>query len=174
MRILCILLPNFPLRCEVLGNPGIGDSPVLIIYGTGSKKLVLDWSPELEGIKKDMPLQQALARQDRVEIVQADLPRYNSAFNMILDKLEKVSPLVENAGLGAAYLSIDGLRLYTRFTSPAGFSTPGFASDDECRSFHCSAYFLRCHQGISFGWKQTSKNQDTSSSVGRQHRQVIR
>ncbi len=111
MRVLCILLPDFPLKCEIIRNPGVESSRVVIIHGTGSKKLVLDHSPELEGLRKDMTLQQALACQDRAEIVQADLPYYRSAFNRILDGLEGISPLVEGADLGTAYLGADGLHL---------------------------------------------------------------
>jgi len=95
VRILCVLLPHFPLKCEILRNPDIRNDEVLITYGTGSKKLVLDYSAGLEGIQKDIPLQQALARYDKVEIVQADLPYYRSTFYMILDGLEEISPLVE-------------------------------------------------------------------------------
>jgi len=111
VRILCILLPHFPLKCEILRNPDIRNDRVLITYGTGSKKLVLDYSAELEGIQKDMPLQQALARHDKVELVQADLPYYRMTFNRILDGLEGISPLVEGAELGTAYLGINGLHL---------------------------------------------------------------
>ena len=72
----------------------------------------LDWSPGLEGIQKDMPLNQALAVDDKVELVQADLPLYWSTFSGILDRLESViSPLVEGAELGTVYLDIDGLQL---------------------------------------------------------------
>lgn len=111
MRILCVLLPHFPLKCEILRNPGTKSCPVVITYGTASKKLVLDCSAELEGIQKDMPLQQALARHDKVELVQADLPYYRSTFNRLLDGLEEVSPLVEDSDLGTAYLGVDGLHL---------------------------------------------------------------
>ncbi len=111
MRILCVLLPHFPLRCEILRNPGIDARQVIIIYGTGSRKLVLDYSPELTELQRDMPLQQALARYDKAEIVQADMPCYWSTFNRILDGLEEKSPLVEGLELGTAYLGIDGLQL---------------------------------------------------------------
>jgi DNA polymerase-4 len=111
VRILCALLPHFPLRCEILRNHDIRDDHVLIIYGTGSKKLVLDYSAEIEGIQKDMSLQQALARHDKVELVQADLPYYRSTFNKILNGLEEVSPLVEDSDLGIVYLGVDGLHL---------------------------------------------------------------
>ncbi len=111
MRILCVLLPHFPVRCEIFRNPAIKECPAVITYGAGSQKLVLDYSPELEGLQRDMPLQQALARYDRVELVPSDMPYYRSAFNEILDKLEEISPLVEGSGLGTAYLGIDGLQL---------------------------------------------------------------
>ncbi len=42
MKILCVLLPHFPVRCEILRNPGIENHPVIISYGTGAKKLILD------------------------------------------------------------------------------------------------------------------------------------
>lgn len=111
MRILCALLPHFPVRCEIFRNPAIKECPAVITCGAGSQKLVLDYSPELEGLQRDMPLQQALARYDRVELVPSDMPYYRSAFYEVLDKLEEISPLVEGSGLGTAYLGIDGLQL---------------------------------------------------------------
>ena len=109
MRILSLLLPNFPLRCEMLNRPAAG--PAVITYSQGSQKLVLDFSPELVGLERDMPLQQALARHGQVTILQGDLPRYWSLFHEILDALEQRSPLVEGADLGLAYIGIDGLQL---------------------------------------------------------------
>ena len=111
MKILCVLLPHFSLRCEILRNPGIDARPAIISYGTGSKKLVLDYSPELHGLQRNMPLQQSLAHYDKAELVQADMPYYWSIFTKILDRLEEKSPLVEGLELGTVYLGIDGLQL---------------------------------------------------------------
>ncbi len=111
MKILCILLPHFPLKCETLRNPDIGDCRMLVVYGAGSRKLVLDCFPEIEGIQKDMSLHQALSLNNGVGILQADLPFYRSVFNRVLDGLEMISPLVEGPELGTAYLGIDGLHL---------------------------------------------------------------
>ena len=110
MKILCVLLPHFPFRCEALRNPDIRDRPMVISYGTGSKKLLLDYSPGLKGLLPDIPIQQALARNDKAGILQADMPYYLTAFNRVLDRLEEVSPLVEGTELGTAYLGIDGLQ----------------------------------------------------------------
>lgn len=114
MKILCVLLPHFPLRCEYLRHPEIsGRKTILTRSGPAAEghKLVLDYSPELDRIQPDMPLQQALSYHGEAEIVQADVPYYWSEFNILLDKLEQKSPLVEGIELGLAYLGVDGLQL---------------------------------------------------------------
>ena len=88
MRILCILLPHFPLMCEVLEQPDIRDRPAVVTRSEGSQKLVLDYSPGLEGLQHGMTLQQALARYGEARLLHADLPRYWSVFDEILDALE--------------------------------------------------------------------------------------
>ena len=61
MRVLCVLLAHFPWKCEVRRNPALEGRPGVVTYTSGSRKLVLDWSPGLEDLQRDMPLQQALA-----------------------------------------------------------------------------------------------------------------
>jgi len=52
MKVMCILLPHFFLRCEIARNPQIkGYSPV-VVRETGSQKLVLDYSPELADLQR--------------------------------------------------------------------------------------------------------------------------
>jgi DNA polymerase-4 len=77
----------------------------------GSPKLVRDFSSELDGLQPGMPLQQALALHGQAALVPADMPFYRTAFNEILDALENISPLVEEADLGCTYVGIDGLHL---------------------------------------------------------------
>jgi DNA polymerase IV len=114
MRLLCVLLPHFPWKCEARRNPNSAGRPALVVQSKdapGSPKLVLDYSPELDDLQADMPLQQALARHGEAGLLPADMPFYRSAFNEILDALETISPLVEEADLGCAYIGIDGLQL---------------------------------------------------------------
>ena len=111
MKILCLLLSHFPLMCEALRNTAIIGKPAVIARSASSQKLLLDYSPELDGLQPDMPLQPALARHSEAEIIQADEPYYRAAFNEILDRLEGVSPLVEGAEMGCAYVGLDGLQL---------------------------------------------------------------
>jgi len=111
MKIVCLLLPHFPFMCEVLRSRAAKDRSVVITHGSGSKKLVLDYSPRLDGLQSDMPVQQALARHGRVELLSADMSYYRTVYNGLLDALEGISPLVEGAELGRVYLGMDGLQL---------------------------------------------------------------
>jgi len=111
MKILCVLLPYFPWRCEVRRHPGIEGRPAIVTHTEGSQKLVLDHSPGLEGLARDMPLQQALARHGEAELLHADIPYYRAVFNEILDALEQKSPMVEGAEAGCIYIGADGLQL---------------------------------------------------------------
>jgi len=104
VKILCVLFPHFPLWCEAQNSPSVKSGPAVIMYVFGSQKLVLDASPEFEGIKRDMTLQQALAVNGQVALIQADVPRYWSIFNGLPAILEEKSPLVEGTELGCAYM----------------------------------------------------------------------
>ncbi len=111
MKFLCVLLSHFPLGCEIRRHPDVKGCPVIITQTIGSQKLVLDYSPGLEGLQPDMPLQQALSRYAESKLIQADTPHYSSIFNKILDLLEKTCPLVEGFDLGQTYLGLDGMQL---------------------------------------------------------------
>ncbi len=113
MNLLCILLPHFPLRCEILRRPELENTPLALVHGVGAQKVILDHAPELTGLGRDMPLTQALSRHGETALLPADIPHYWSVFNAILDALELRSPLVEGADLGEVYVGLDGLeRLY--------------------------------------------------------------
>jgi DNA polymerase-4 len=113
MNTLCILLPHFYLRCEVRRRPELAGREAVVTVMAGSQKLVLDHAPGMDGLRRDMPLQQALSRHGQAMLVHADVAYYRAVFNGILDKLETVSPVVEGPEPGAAYVGLDGLeRLY--------------------------------------------------------------
>jgi DNA polymerase-4 len=114
MRILCVLLPHFPWRCEARRHPEIAGRLAFIVRpkdSNSSQSLVLDHSPGMKRIPSGISAQEAMARYGNAEIVHADIPYYQATFNGILDALELVSPLVEGAELGCVYIGIDGLHL---------------------------------------------------------------
>jgi DNA polymerase-4 len=116
MKLLCVILPHFPLSCEIQRHTA-KVRPTIVLQQkdeAGSQKIVLDFSPELERLHIGMALQPAISTYGEVDLVQADIPYYWSVFNQILDKLEEKSPIVEGAELGCAYIGLDGLQLLYR------------------------------------------------------------
>jgi DNA polymerase-4 len=111
MKILCILLPHFPLQCETACRPELKDRQVIITRTAASQKMVMDFSPPLSKLQSGMPLQSAISLYGEAELIRADVPCYQAAFGEILDALETCSPLVEGAAPGEVYLGLDGLQL---------------------------------------------------------------
>ncbi len=111
MKLLCVLLPHFPWRCETRRMLLPLSKPAIVTYTQGSQKLVADFSPDMEDLLPDMPLQAALARHGDAELLYADIPYYWGTFNRILDELEQVSPMVEGPDPGTIYIGMDGMQL---------------------------------------------------------------
>ena len=110
MKIMCVFLPHFPLRCELQRRSmATRSTRVVIISALHSRRLVMDYAPELVNLQCGMSLQEAVARYGDVELIQADTAFYRSVFNDILSTLETKVPLVEGDGEGVAYLGIDGM-----------------------------------------------------------------
>jgi nucleotidyltransferase/DNA polymerase involved in DNA repair len=89
---------------------------VIIGETTEQRGAVLDCSAEGEaqGVRVGMPLCQALDLCPSASFLPPDVPRYGDAFDRILRALENVSPLVEPAALGCAFVGVDGLNGHYR------------------------------------------------------------
>lgn len=109
--IACILVTHLPVKAEVRRYPQLRGKPVIITESYGSKDLVLDSSPEARGVGAAMPLAEAMARCKDASLIQADAPYYNGTFDKLVRALELRSPMVERAGLGCAYVGLEGLEL---------------------------------------------------------------
>ena len=127
--IACIRIPGFCWQVEAARRPSLrGHGPVLItgaatdlpesvstlpqerrISGNSSERIVLDHSPNLDGVVLGMPLSEAVSRHKSAILVEADLPNYISVFEDLLERLEALAPDVEDAGPGTAYVGIGGL-----------------------------------------------------------------
>ena len=109
--IACMLVTHLPDKAEVRRYPQLRGKPVIITESYGSKDLVLDSSPEARGVGAGMPLAEAVARCKDASLLQADAPYYNGTFDKLVKALELRSPMVERAGLGCAYVGLEGLEL---------------------------------------------------------------
>jgi DNA polymerase-4/protein ImuB len=113
MDILCILIPHFAFECTVLTGKVCREQKAGLVYSIDSQKYLLDYTPALEGLKKDMPLGQALSHHPDMQVMKADIPEYNRMFEGVLDSLEYFSPFIEGNGIGEVYADSSGLeKLY--------------------------------------------------------------
>jgi len=105
MRIACVLIPTFAVAVERRANPALDGQPVIVSDGS----TVLNASPEAAGVYSRLPLRQAKASCPHAIFVEANHASYRDVVEAMLDALETVAPVVEPAGLGAAYAGIGGL-----------------------------------------------------------------
>ena len=109
MSVACVRVDHFPFKLEAARCPALGKRRVVLYKRSGSQRTVVDVSPGIEQVAAGMPLQEAQARCKDAVLVEADMPRYEQTFTRILVRLGEWSPVVEAAGMGCAYVGLDGL-----------------------------------------------------------------
>ena len=116
MRVACVWVSHFPVAVERRNSPALNRRTVIIGETPDQRGAVLDCSPEAEakGVRVGMLLRQALGLCPQASFLPADLPRYGDSFDQILRALEAMSPLVEPAALGCAFIGLDGLNGHYR------------------------------------------------------------
>jgi nucleotidyltransferase/DNA polymerase involved in DNA repair len=116
VRVACVWVSHFPVAIERRYSPALSRRAVIIGETPDQRGAVLDCSPEAEakGVHVGMLLRQALGLCPQAFFLPADLPRYGDSFDQILHALEALSPLVEPAALGCAFIGLDGLNGHCR------------------------------------------------------------
>lgn len=107
--IACIFIDHFACRLEQARAPHLAGRKLIIVSTAGAKPVVLDASPEAAGIRPGAPLAEALSRHPLALQIPADPAHYQQGFERLLDRLQQVSPGVEPATLGAAFVDLSGL-----------------------------------------------------------------
>ncbi|MDA0988756.1 MAG: hypothetical protein O2783_06460 [Chloroflexi bacterium] len=110
MHVACVLIDHLPFKLEVRRDPGLRKRRAIIVQRHGSRRTVLDASPSANSVSPGMSLQEALARCKDAVPIEADSASYEQEFSTILLRLGNRSPVVESAGLGCAYVGLDGLQ----------------------------------------------------------------
>ena len=113
MSVACVLISHLLVKIELLRQPALRGKTVLIVEQSGTRKTVIDRSPSVNEIEVGMPLEKALSLRPNAALIEADMPLYRERWNSVLDSLEQRSPVVEDVGLGLAYVDLRGLeKLY--------------------------------------------------------------
>src|SRR5437868_2126302 len=106
----CVWIPLFPLRCEEARHEGLAGFPSALLAPDTTRKL---WqvSPLARhtGVKPGMTVSQAIGLSPTLRLLEPDPVHYDEQFAKLLSALTEVSPVVEPAELGLAYVGTDGL-----------------------------------------------------------------
>ena len=111
LEVSCVWLPQLPLRVELLRHPAWDGRPLVLGAGPGERRVVQLCSPEAEeaGIRPGLPLREVLSLRRDAIIVQPDPVRIATVLEQVLNRLRRVSPVVEPDG-DRIFLGLRGLR----------------------------------------------------------------
>ena len=106
----CCWIPLFPLRCETARQPELASLPVALA-GPDDTRRVWQVSPLARhaGVKPGMTVSQAIGLCPALKLCEPDPVHYDAQFSRLLAALGQVSPVIEPAELGLAYVGTDGL-----------------------------------------------------------------
>ena len=106
----CCWIPLFALRCETARRPELAALPVALV-GSDDTRRVWQVSPLARhaGVKSGMTVSQAIGLCPALKLCEPDPVHYDAQFSRLLAALGQVSPVIEPAELGRAYVGTDGL-----------------------------------------------------------------
>ena len=108
----CCWIPLFALRCEEARRPELTARPCALLNPEDARRL---WqvSPlaQRAGVKPGLTVSQAIGLCPTLRLCEPDPVYYDAQFTWLLAVLSHVSPVVEPAELGRAYVGTDGLEL---------------------------------------------------------------
>src|SRR6059036_1238061 len=106
----CCWIPLFALRCEEGRRPELASQPAALLAPDIARRL---WqvSPlgRHAGVKPGMTVSQAIGLCPSLRLCEPDPVYYDEQFARLLAALSQVSPVIEPAELGRAYVGTDGL-----------------------------------------------------------------
>jgi DNA polymerase-4/protein ImuB len=106
----CCWIPLFALRCETTRRPELAALPVALV-GPDDTRRVWQVAPLARrvGVKPGMTVSQAIGLCPALKLCEPDPVHYDEQFSRLVAALGQVSPVVEPAELGRAYVGTDGL-----------------------------------------------------------------
>src|SRR5881396_660707 len=161
---VCVWIPLFALRCEEARRPELASQPSALLAPDASRRVVWQVSPLARhaGVRPGMTVSQAIGLCPALRLCEPDPVHYDEQFARLLAALSEVSPVVEPAELGRAYVGTDGLeKLYG---SPQQIVEVIQVRSAECgmrnfsegsvatRDSHLHSAFRIPHSALRVGW----------------------
>ncbi len=109
MAVACLLVPRFPLACELVERPDLRERPAVVTRPDGPLVWAASPAAERSGVVAGQRLREALVRCPLLAVIEARPARYQAVVEAILDALERVAPAVEPGPQGTAYADLRGL-----------------------------------------------------------------
>ena len=111
MRIVCLVVPLFPLAARLRCEPELKGESTAVVEGDGpAARIVAATRPaRVAGLRPGMTLSQARALVPGMTVRCRDPECERAAQQVLLEIAESVSPRVEDAAEGIVYLDATGL-----------------------------------------------------------------
>lgn len=113
---LCLWLPTFELRLELVRAPELDATSVALLSpGESARRTVWQVSERANdaGVREGQIVSQAVSLCPTLTLLEPDPAHYDAAVGAMLDVLAEFTPVVEPSGRGRVFLGLDGLeRLY--------------------------------------------------------------
>ena len=108
MRIASVHITRFAIEAERQRHPEVAARLILI-----GETTVLDCSlgADASGVRRGMRMSEAIALCHKAVVLPSDAPYYQRLFSEVLDLLSELSPDIEPAEAGIAFMSLAGLEI---------------------------------------------------------------
>ncbi len=111
-QALCLWLPTFELRLELVRSPGLDSTSVALLSpGESTRRTVWQVSERAydAGVRPGQLVSQAVSLCTSLTLLEPDPAHYDAAMDTMLEVLTELTPVLEPAGRGRVFLGMDGL-----------------------------------------------------------------
>ena len=111
-QALCLWLPTFELRLELVRSPGLDSTSVALLSpGESTRRTIWQVSERAHaaGVRPGQLVSQAVSLCTSLTLLEPDPAHYDAAVDTMLEVLTELTPIVEPAGRGRVFLGMDGL-----------------------------------------------------------------
>lgn len=111
-QALCLWLPTFELRLELVRTPELDSASVALLSpGESTRRTIWQVSERAHeaGVRPGQLVSQAVSLCTSLTLLEPDPAHYDAAVETMLEVLTEITPIVEPAGRGRVFLGMDGL-----------------------------------------------------------------
>ena len=111
-RALCLWLPTFELRLELVRSPELDATSVALLSpGESTRRTIWQVSERAHeaGVRPGQLVSQAVSLCTSLTLLEPDPAHYDAAAGTMLEALTEITPVLEPAGHGRVFLGMDGL-----------------------------------------------------------------